>query len=108
MSDAPESPVMFPPGRARLADESVADRIGRVGQDNRNGGRRALQGANCGRRTGDEDIHFEANQLRRKLRKSLVSPTGKARFQDEIASLGVAEFTHALQKCIIIGRGTLS
>src|SRR5262245_27536640 len=79
-SDAPEARCSARTSEA--GDISVPNRIRRIGQDDRNGGRRILQGANCGRRAGDEDIHFEANQLRRRHgNRSYLPPAKRAKMK---------------------------
>ena len=67
-----DRPVMFPPGRERLATNPLPTGIASPYHDNRNAGSRLLGSLNGGRAASQDDIHFHTSQFCRQAGKALV------------------------------------
>ena len=101
----PETPVIFPPGRARLLTNPAPIGSVRVTHDDGNRRRRLLGGSGCGSPCRDEDLDREAHQLGRQRGEPLVLPLGIAELQDEILPLHIAEVAQRLPEDLEIGIG---
>ena len=83
-------PVMFPPGRARLATSPTRHRITHGNEDDGDRRRRLLGGQGRWRAVGDDDINLE-RQLGRERREPLGLALGKSVLDHDVPALDVAE-----------------
>jgi hypothetical protein len=96
---------MYPPGRARLGDDSVADWIGNRREDDRD----RLGRVHCGRkrRTRSEDkVYLEPYQFGCEYGKALFSAVSEPVLDRNGLPLDVPLLTQALAKCldVLLGR----
>ena len=100
------TPVMFPPGRAKLAmspaptgsampAKTMGDRPGRL-----------LRGKRRWRSWGDDNVRLETDQLGRKLGQSLDPPARKSDFDGNVLPLDVAELAQPLPEGVELCRGS--
>ena len=89
------NPVMFPPGRARLATRPVADRIADSHHDKGDRRCRLLDGERGRRAGGHDHIHIEGDQLGDENGKALILSFRPSILDRDVAALHVAELAQA-------------
>jgi hypothetical protein len=87
-------PVMFPPGRARLA--TGPDRITNPNHDDGDGRRRLLGRMRRQRAVGRNQVHRAANELGRHGREPVWCPLAVAVFIGDVLPFDVSEFVQGL------------
>src|SRR5437762_10459179 len=100
-SDEPASPVMLPPGCARLATRPFPDRIGRESHDDGDRGDRLLQHRQRRTHGCDDDVKLQSHELRSNFRNSLVVFLHGAPLYDVILSIDIAVLTPTLQERVV-------
>ncbi len=88
------SPVMLPPGRARLVT-SPAIRDGDTDEYDRDRAGRFLGGSSAGVAMADDEVNREANQLRGEPGKALEPPIGAASLDGDVLAFDVTELAQS-------------
>ena len=92
-------PVRFPPGRAKLLNQSSRNGIRHAHEDQRHRSGDILA-SDCGIGCdGDKYVDLQAQQLRRQLGKALKRARLIPVLNIEVLALDVAEITQALAEC---------
>ena len=86
-----DSPVMLPPGRARLATSPVSTGSPMIAMTIGNRRGRALGGQRARRAVRDDDVDLEPNQLGCQAGQPLVSALRPPVLDDDVPALDVAE-----------------
>src|SRR5262249_13942999 len=86
-------------GMRKAGDQAVADRIGRLNEDNGTGGGRPLDGTKRVPRSKQEQIDLEAQVLGGEFGIAFIVSIGPAPLDDEILAFDIAQLAHALWKC---------
>ena len=92
-----DNPVMFPPGRARLATNPFPTGSAILRHDNGNRTRRFLGGTGCCRASRDDDVYLETHQFGRKAREPIELALGKSPFNGNVFALDVAKLAQTLR-----------
>ena len=88
---------MLPPGLARLANDTRADRVA-AHRDDGNGRGGALDGTDRQVTERDQDIRLELHQLGGEIGNAIVAALAEAVIDDDVLTLGVAELVQPLAK----------
>jgi hypothetical protein len=91
-------PVIFPPGRARLAARPAPHRIADADHDDGDGGRRLLGRVRRRRAVGRDQIDRAAHQLRRGRRQPIRRPLAVAVLIGDVLPFDVAELAQSLSE----------
>ena len=90
-----ETPVMLPPGRARLATSPTATGVIQAGADDWNGARQLLHGERRGIGGNDDGARMFGEQLGREFRKATGVAAGPADIEDIVAPFDQPGVAHA-------------
>jgi hypothetical protein len=85
-------------GPREAGNVALADRIGRIAQDDGGCGIGLLHRRDCLAQAGHDDIDAEAREFCREVGKALVSSLGEAPLDDEILAIDKPKLAHALKE----------